>query len=187
MSLFMYSFAIHLRGVVFTNPIYYSTFIFRIPTFWLADFCRVILGCDETTSLSSFLYCNSRGVNSTHYCHYTMALADLKFDDFWDADIDSLINDAIPKNTKKATAWGIRVWEVWLRISIFFSQASWCVSACFQQYKFSVFSLINKNINALIARELSAFTCTRSQTMNSKCSIPDLAKSRAVLKSLVHS
>ena len=53
-----------------------------------------------------------------------MALADLKFDDFSDADIDSLIDDAIPKNTKKATAWGIRVWEVWLRISNFFSQAS---------------------------------------------------------------
>ena len=69
----------------------------------------MILGCDETTSLSSFLYCNSRGVNSTHYCHYIMALADLKFDDFSDADIDSLIDDAIPKNTKKATAWGIRV------------------------------------------------------------------------------
>ena len=38
-----------------------------------------------------------------------MALADLKFDDFSDADIDSLIDDAFPKNTKKATAWGIRV------------------------------------------------------------------------------
>ena len=37
-----------------------------------------------------------------------MALADLKFDDFSDADIDSL-DDAIPKNTKKETAWGIRV------------------------------------------------------------------------------
>ena len=69
----------------------------------------MILGCDETTSLSSFLYCNSRGVNSTQYCHYTMALADLKFDDFSDADIGSLIDDVIPKNTKKATAWGISV------------------------------------------------------------------------------
>ena len=30
----------------------------------------------------------------------------------------------------------------------------------------------NKNVNALIARELSGFTCTRSLTMNSKFSIP---------------
>ena len=30
----------------------------------------------------------------------------------------------------------------------------------------------NKNVNALIARELSGFTCTRPLTMNSKFSIP---------------
>ena len=35
-----------------------------------------------------------------------------------------------------------------------------------------VFNLNNKNVNALIARELSGFTCTRSLTMNSKFSIP---------------
>ena len=35
----------------------------------------------------------------------------------------------------------------------------------------SVFNLNNKNVNALIARELSGFTCTRSLTMNSKFSI----------------
>ena len=27
--------------------------------------------------------CNSRGVNSTHHCHYNMASADSKFDDFF--------------------------------------------------------------------------------------------------------
>ena len=32
----------------------------------------------------------------------------------------------------------------------------------------SVFNLNNKKVNALIARELSGFTCTRSLTMNSK-------------------
>ena len=63
---------------------------------------------------------NSRGVNSIHHCHYTMASADSKFDVF----------------------------------------------VC------SVFNLNNKNVNALIARELSGFTCTRSLTMNSKFSIP---------------
>ena len=58
----------------------------------------------------SLLWCNSRGVNSTHQCHYTIALADSKFDNLSDADIDSLyIDNAIPKNTKKATAWGISV------------------------------------------------------------------------------
>ena len=38
-----------------------------------------------------------------------MASADSKFDDLSETDIDSLIDDAIPKNTKKATAWGISV------------------------------------------------------------------------------
>ena len=57
-------------------------------------------------------YCvviSSRGVNSTHHYHYTMASADSKFDDLSDAGIDSLIDDAIPKNTKKATAWGMPI------------------------------------------------------------------------------
>ena len=36
-----------------------------------------------------------------------MASADSKFDDLSDADIGCLIDDEIPKNTKKATAWGI--------------------------------------------------------------------------------
>ena len=41
----------------------------------------------------------------------------------------------------------------------------------------SVFILNNKNVNALIARELSGFTYTRSLTMNSKLSIPHSAAS----------
>ena len=57
----------------------------------------------------SLLWCNSRDVNSTHHCDYTMASADSKFDDLSDADIESLIDDAIFKNTKKATTWGISV------------------------------------------------------------------------------
>ena len=69
----------------------------------------MILGCDETTSLTSLSWCNSRGVNSSHHCHYIMASADSKFDDLSDADIDSLIDDAIPKNAKRATAWEISV------------------------------------------------------------------------------
>ena len=68
-----------------------------------------MLGCDETTTLTSLSWCNSRGVNSTHHCHCTMASADSQFHDFSDADIDSLIHDKIPKNTKKATVWGISV------------------------------------------------------------------------------
>ena len=39
----------------------------------------------------------------------------------------------------------------------------------------SVFNLNNKNVNALIARELSGFTGTRSLTMNWKFSIPHSA------------
>ena len=69
----------------------------------------MILGCDETTTLTSLSWCNSRGVNSTHHCHCTMASADSQFYDLSDADIDSLIHDEIPKNTKKATVWGISV------------------------------------------------------------------------------
>ena len=38
-----------------------------------------------------------------------MVLVDSKFDDLSDVDTDSLIDDAIPKNTKKATAWTISV------------------------------------------------------------------------------
>ena len=75
----------------------------------MADLYHLTLCCDETTSLTSLSWCNSRGVNSTHHSHYTVVLADSKFDDLSDADIDSLTDDAIPKNTKKATAWGIPV------------------------------------------------------------------------------
>ena len=69
-------------------------------------------------------YGNSRGVNSIHHCHYTMASANSKFDDLSDADIDSLVNDAIPKNTKKATAWGISVLKGKVANFEFFIQAS---------------------------------------------------------------
>ena len=54
----------------------------RILIFWLVDLFHVTLGYDETTSLTSLSWCNSRGVNSIHHCHYTMASADSKFDDF---------------------------------------------------------------------------------------------------------
>ena len=40
----------------------------------------------------------------------------------------------------------------------------------------SAFNLNNKDVNVLIARRLSGFTCTRSLTMNSKFSIPHSAK-----------
>ena len=89
--------------------IYYSTFIHL-----LVDLYRVTLVCYETISLTSLPRSNSRGVNSTHHCHYTMVSADSKFDDF----------------------------------------------VC------SVFDLNYKNVNALIARILSGFTCNCSLTVN---------------------
>ena len=101
------------------------SYTLRIPIFQLVDLCHVALGYDGTTSLTSLSWCNTRGVNSIHHCHYTMASADSKFDDF----------------------------------------------CC------SVFNLNNKNVNTLIARELSGFNCTRSLTMNSKFSIPHSAAS----------
>ena len=52
------------------------------------------------------------------------ASADSKFDDLSDADIDSLIDYAIPKNTKKATAWGISVFKGKVANFKFFIQAS---------------------------------------------------------------
>ena len=52
------------------------SFTVRIPIFWLADLYHVILGCDETTTLTSLSWCNSRGVNSTHHCHRAMASND---------------------------------------------------------------------------------------------------------------
>ena len=54
----------------------------RIPIFRLVDLYHVALGYDETTSLTSLSWCNTRGVHSIHHCHYTMASADSKFDDF---------------------------------------------------------------------------------------------------------
>ena len=48
----------------------------EILIFWSADLYYVILGCDKKTALTSLSWCNSRGVNSTHHCHYTMASAD---------------------------------------------------------------------------------------------------------------
>ena len=53
-----------------------------------------------------------------------MASANSKFDDLSDADIDSLLYDAIPKNTKKATAWGISVLKGKVVNFEFFIQAS---------------------------------------------------------------
>ena len=106
-----------------------------------------------------------------------MASADSKFDDLSDADIDSLIDDAIPKNAKRATAWEISVLkgkvililnfsfklvEVYLRVV---NRFQYSVCLC------RVLNLDNKNVYALIARELLGFTCTHSQIMNSKFSI----------------
>ena len=48
----------------------------------MVDLYQVTQGCDEATSLTSLSWCNSRGVNSTHHCRYTMASAGSKFDDF---------------------------------------------------------------------------------------------------------
>ena len=104
----------------------YTCLLFNCHTqyeFRFSDLYHVILGCDETTALTSLSWRSSRGVNSTHHCHYTMASADSKFDDLSNADTDSLIDDAIPKNTKKATPWGISVLK-----------ASWGVFACCQQF-----------------------------------------------------
>ena len=53
-----------------------------------------------------------------------MASADSKFDDLSDADNDSLIDDAIPKITKKAAAWGISVLNGKVAKLNFFIQAS---------------------------------------------------------------
>ena len=52
-----------------------------------------------------------------------MASADSKFDDLSDADIDYLIDDAIPKSTKKGTAWGISVLKGKVANFNFFIQA----------------------------------------------------------------
>lgn len=84
----------------------------------------MILGCHETTSLTSLSWCNSRGVNSTHHCPYTIATADSKLDDLSDAVCDSLNDNAIPRNTNKATAWGISVLKGKVANFKFFIQVS---------------------------------------------------------------
>ena len=80
--------------------------------FWFSDWLICTMWywvVTKTTSMTSLSWCNSCGVNSTHHCHHTTASTDSKFVNLSDADIDSLIDDAIPINTKKATAWGISV------------------------------------------------------------------------------
>ena len=159
----------------------------------MADLYHVILGCDETTTLTSLSWCNSRGVNSTHHCHCTMASDDSQFYDLSDEDIDSLIHDEIPKNTKEATAEYL-FWQVRLRILNFsFKLVKVFLLvvnsfASFVQFILYVFNLNNKNVNTLIARRLLGFTCTRSLTctMNSKFSTQHSTKPRAVLRFLVH-
>ena len=46
----------------------------RIPIFWLADLYHVILGCDETTILTSLSWCNRRGLNFSHLSRYFIQL-----------------------------------------------------------------------------------------------------------------
>ena len=53
-----------------------------------------------------------------------MASADTKFDDLSDADINSLIDDAINTNTKKANASGISILKGKIENLLFFIQAS---------------------------------------------------------------
>ena len=54
-----------------TVTIQFSYTEIRIPMFWLADYTSY----NATTTLTSFSWSNSRGVDSTHHCHYTMASA----------------------------------------------------------------------------------------------------------------
>ena len=117
------------KRAYFLLAVNHLSYTVRIPIFLLADLHHVILSCDETTFLTSLSWCNNRGVNQSHHCHYTIASADSMFDYF----------------------------------------------IC------SVFNLNNENVNALIARELSGFTCTRSLTIKSKFSIPHSAKRDKVL------
>ena len=114
----------------------------------------MILGCGETTTLMLLLWCNIHGVNSTHHCHYTMALADSKFDDLSDADIDSLTKMQFLKTPGRAANFNFsfKIVEVFLSTVL--------PALC------SAFNLNNKNVNALIACKLWGFTCTRSLTMN---------------------
>lgn len=63
-----------------------------------------------------------------------MASTDAKFDDLLDAYIDSHIDNVIPKNTKKATGWGISVLNGKLTNFKFFIQAISGVFTCSQQF-----------------------------------------------------
>ena len=103
-----------------------------------------------------------------------MFLADSKFDNLSQVDIDSLVDGATPKNTKKATAWRISVLKGKVVKFKFFIHASWGVfflvlSAVLPALR-SVFNLNNKDVNALISHKLSGFTYTCSLTMNLKFS-----------------
>ena len=95
-----------------------------------------------------------------------MTLVDSKFDDLSDVDIDSLIDDAIPKSNCWGTSvlkdevanfnFSFKLVEVFLHVVWWFQYS---VPLC------SVFNFNNKNVNTL-THELLGFISTCSQTMN---------------------
>ena len=131
-------------------------------------------------------YC---GANSTHHCHYTVASADSKFDDLSDVDIDSLIDHAIRKNTKRATAWGISVLKGEAANFKFFIQASWGIFAvCCQQFyqlcavhSISIIKMLTHSLLVKIGVYLYSFINHEPEIFNTHSPKP-----RVVLKDLVH-
>ena len=99
-----------------------------------------------------------------------MTLVDSKFDDLSDVDIDSLIEDAIPKKKEESNCWGTSVLKdevanfnfSFKLVEVFLHVVWWF------QYSVplgSVFNFNNKNVNTLITHELLGFISTCSQTM----------------------
>ena len=121
-------------------------------------------GFNETTTSPSFSWWNSRGVNSTHHCHNTMALATKMF------------SQSNFKNLLKSFYIYLIIMLMYFQICfvkkrLIFSQiwnalkSTFCLVYSFCIFRVSVqtislcsvFRLNNKNVNTLTGYELSGF------------------------------
>ena len=116
-------------------------------------------GYNETTTLTSFSCCNSCGVNSTHYCHYTMMASATKM--FLQSNFKILLKSFYIHLIIMFMYFSIKrliFSQIWNALKLIFCLVySFCifrvsmetVSLC------SVFKFNNKNVNTLSDCELS--------------------------------
>ena len=145
----------------------------------------MILGCDETTSLTSLSWCQ------LPWCKFNTALSLLSPPQRFKHSLYQSAVRSVPQAQSRMDRSGSRAFRRRLQLCAcaYITQrihpirkktrasaeeraviTPWLRLT--QSLTISLCSVFNLNINGLIPRELSGFTCTRSLTMNSKFSIP---------------